>query len=333
MTKKWRAKRLLQRISLGFLIAILFAVVAHKHLSFHKDTRASVSRGSKYEQTPKQPPTNSTYGPAEKLAELQDTTINESSGLAASRTNPGIYWTHNDSGDGPFIYAFDSRGRKQGVWRVSGAQARDWEDMAAGPGPDRKRHYLYLGDIGDNSGRRSEIIVYRVAEPNISPAATGSSKKKPLETDAAEIIRLRYPDGQHNAEALLVHPVTGTLYIVIKTPLVNPGIYQAPAPLSTNGVTTMSRLGALSVPSFFGVITGGAISPDGKRVALCDYGQAYEMVLPGREAFDSIWKQSLTTIALGERKQGESITYRLDGRALLATSEQLPAPLIQVQRN
>ena len=136
----------------------------------------------------------------------------------------------------------------------------------------------------------------------------------------------------HDAEALLVHPITGTLYIVVKTPLAYPGIYQAPPPLTTNGVTTLSKIGVLNIPSLFGV-TGGDISPDGRRVAFCDYRQGFEMVLPGREPFESIWKQSLTTIALGERKQGESITYRLDGRALLATSENVPTPLIQVQRN
>ena len=308
----------------GFLIALLFAVMAHHRRLFSRDTTPTVQQ-----QTPKQLPASSTYGPPGKLAELQDTSINESSGLAASRTNPGIYWTHNDSGDGPFIYAFDSQGNKRGVWRVSGAQARDWEDMAAGPGPDRKRHYLYLGDIGDNQGRRSEIIVYRVAEPNVSQGGAVSSKAKPAMTESADIIHLRYPDGAHDAEALLVHPVTGTLYIVIKTRLAYPGVYQAPAPLATNGITTLSHIGVLNVPSLFGV-TGGAISPDGRRVALCDYAQGFEIALPGRERFESIWKQGLTTVALGDREQGESITYRLDGKALLATSEKLPTPLIQV---
>jgi hypothetical protein len=275
----------------------------------------------------------SSYGPVEKLADLQDTSIKESSGLAASHSTPGLYWTHNDSGDGPFIYAFDERGKRRGVWRVRGATARDWEDMAAGPGPEKDRHYLYIGDIGDNSGRRSEIVVYRVPEPKITRADATSSKAKPMLTDAAESIRLRYPDGPHDAEALLVHPVTGAIYIVIKTMFGNPAVYEVSASSGINGVRTLSRLGEVKVPSWFGgMITGGAISPEGRRVALCDYKQAYEIVLPNSEPFDSIWKQPLTAVALGDRKQGESITYRLDGKALLATSEGLPTPLIQVVR-
>ena len=43
----------------------------------------------------------------------------------------------------------------------------------------------------------------------------------------------------------------------------------------------MRRIGEIRVPSIFGgVVTGGSISPDGRRVALCDYFQGYEIVLP-----------------------------------------------------
>jgi hypothetical protein len=69
-------------------------------------------------------------------------------------------------------------------------------------------------------------------------------------------------------------------------------------------------------------------------VALCDYFQGYELVLPaGSKDFNDIWKQKMTGFDLGKRKQGESITYRLDGKALLATSEEKQSPLIQVIRN
>src|ERR1700741_3966146 len=81
------------------------------------------------------------YGPPTTIANIKEKSISESSGLVASRTTPGVYWTHNDSGDGPFIYAFDTRGNSRGIFRVTGAQARDWEDIAIGPGPrppDRK---------------------------------------------------------------------------------------------------------------------------------------------------------------------------------------------------
>jgi hypothetical protein len=274
------------------------------------------------------------YGPPRVLGRLDDPAINESSGLVASRANPGLYWTHNDSGDGPNIYALDEHGALRGTWRVRGASALDWEDIAAGPGPQTGVSYLYIGDTGDNEGRRSEIIVYRVKEPTIKPADSASTKLKPLVTEDTEVIRLHYPDGAHDAESLLVHPVTGDLYIVSKIPFANPIVYKAAAPLNTNGPTTLKRIAELNIPTLFGgLVTGGDISPDGLRVALCDYVDGYELVLgDARASFDQIWKQPLKAVDLGKRKQGESIAYRLDGRALLATSEGAHPPLIEVVR-
>jgi hypothetical protein len=274
------------------------------------------------------------YHTPRKLANLKDSAIRESSGLVASRTTPGIYWTHNDSGDGPFLYAFDERGQNHGVWKVNGAKAKDWEAIAAGPGPDVTKTYLYVGDIGDNGERRADIIIYRVAEPTVNAGDESSNKRKPIFTEPSELIRLRYPDGAHDAEALMVHPRTGNVYVVTKRVFGDPQVYEAAAPLTSATTTTMRHLGELDVPSLFGgIITDGAISPDGTRVVLCDYLRGYELVVRNASSdFNSIWKQPFATIDLGSRKQGEAITYRLDGRALLATSEGSSAPLLQIAR-
>lgn len=68
---------------------------------------------------------------ADRSFTIEDPRITESSGLAASRAHPGIYWTHNDSDDGPYVYAVDSRTGKtvatitmkgwasHGTWRRS----------------------------------------------------------------------------------------------------------------------------------------------------------------------------------------------------------------------
>lgn len=274
-----------------------------------------------------------TYGPATKIARIKNESITESSGLVASRTTPGAYWTHNDSGDGPFIYAFDTTGETLGTFRVTNARNFDWEDMSVGPGPEPNKSYLYIGDIGDNNDKRPEIIVYRFLEPDLKPADKTSTKTRPRATERAEAVRLKYPDGAHDAEALMVHPTSGNLYIMTKVAFKNPTVYEATAPLNANEVITLKRLGEVRVPSIFGgAITGGSVSPDGRRLALCDYFQGYELVLPAdSNNFDDIWKQKMTRFDFGKRKQGESIAYRLDGNALLATSEEDP-DLFQVER-
>lgn len=275
-----------------------------------------------------------TYGSPAKLATIKSPIVTESSGLVASRTLPGAYWTHNDSGDGPFIYAFNTRGNSLGVFRVTGANARDWEDISIGPGPQANKSYLYIGDIGDNSEARPDIVVYRVPEPDLKTANKGSTKARPLTTTPAEAIRLKYPDGKHDAETLLVHPTTGNLYIMTKVAFANPVVYVATAPLTPGKTITMKRIGEVRIPSIFGgAITGGSVSPDGRRIALCDYFAGYELVLPtGSKNFDDIWKEKMASFDLGKRKQGEAIAYRLDGNALLATSEGKEFDLIQVER-
>jgi len=315
-------------------VCLLLVVSACQRMPLPPSAEAAKPPANTRAQQKSPPKQNETYESPRKLGTLQDPAINESSGIVASRTTPGLYWTHNDSGDGPYIYAFDDRGERRGTWRVRGASARDWEDIAAGPGPQTGISYLYIGDTGDNEERRAEIIVYRVKEPTIRPDDSASTKLKPLVTDDAEAIHFRYPDGAHDAEALLVHPVTGDLYIVSKIPFANSFVYEAPAPLNTSGPTTLKRIAELKVPSLFGgLVTGGDISPHGLRVALCHYVDGYEMVLADKSApFDQIWKQPLRPLDLGKRNQGESIAYRLDGRALLATSEGVHPPLIEVVR-
>lgn len=267
------------------------------------------------------------------IARLEDASIDESSGLAASRRNPDLFWTHNDSGDDPVIFAFDRRGRRRGVWRVEGAKSRDWEDIAVGPGPERGRPYIFIGDIGDNGSRRKEIIVYRIPEPAIEAGDAQSSRSNPRLTEAADAIRMQYPDGTHDAETLMVHPSTGDIYIATKVVASSTGIYKLSAPAAGSSVNTLAFVGEVSIPGSFGaLLTGGDISPDGRRAVLCDYFGAYELQLPAAASdFDAIWKQPAVATALGIRGQGEAVCYRLDGAAILATSEGRNSPLVELE--
>jgi len=269
------------------------------------------------------------------LGILSDPDISESSGLVASRRNPGLLWTHNDSGDGPFLYCLDATIKSCGVWRVTGTDAFDWEDIAIGPGPEPgSGPYLYVGDIGDNIGQRDAIVVYRVPEPTVV-GGTAASKPAPAPTARAEALRFRYPDGPHNAEALVIHPTTGDLYVITKTPS-NATVYRATAPLDPAAITTLAPVGAIRLGTgALGpeLVTGADSSPDGRRVALATYSSGYELELPaGADRFDVIWGAHPTPVALGPRRQGESVAYRLDGGALLTTSETEPSPVQQVER-
>ena len=149
----------------------------------------------------------------------------------------------------------------------------------------------------------------------------------------AETIRLLYPDGPHDAEALLVHPMTGDLYIVIKSSE-RDSVYKAKAPLSTKAPIRLQHIADLRLPegSFLtmvvGRVTGGDISPNGRKVILCDYDRGWEAVAPNGD-FDGVWKARWQMVDLGSRPQGEAVAYRNDGKAVLATSEGEEFPLVE----
>lgn len=268
----------------------------------------------------------STAGAAARLAfgapvlrgEIVDERVEESSGLVASRRHPGRLWTHNDSDTPAVLYCVEPDGRTCGGWTVTGADNVDWEDIAAGPGPDPAEHYLYVGDIGDNVRGRTDIVVYRVVEPTVGDLVGGT-------TASATAIRLRYDDGPHDAESLAVHPDTGAIYVIVKD-LTETGVYRVRA-----GGDTLTRVGTLGL-GLFAFATGADISPDGRRVAVSTLGAGFEYTLDAGADFDTIWHLRPAPVTLPGRAQGESIAYRLDGDALFVTSEGSPSPLYEIPR-
>ncbi len=97
---------------------------------------------------------------------------------------------------------------------------------------------------------------------------------------------------------------------------------------------TLEKIADFSVPAIpNGFFTGGDISSDGKRIIICDYFSAYEIVLPeNAKNFDEIWKEKPTIVELGEREQGEAVGYSVDGKSIFATSEKKNSPIIEVKR-
>lgn len=275
------------------------------------------------------------YGSPRVIATISSNEITESSGLVASRCNKDVLWTHNDSGDEALIYAINLKGEKLGTWKVTGAKNNDWEDMATFKNA-AGQCFLYLGDIGNNERFRSEMTVYRVAEPQVSDADKNSGKKNPIATEPADALKFVYPDIRHDAETLMVHPQTGDVYVMTKSLSSASGVYKISATEAFNSdkVVTPERIGDFTVPAIpNGFLTGGEIAPDGKRIIICDYFAAYEITLPeNSKNFDDIWKQKPQKIELDERKQGEAVCYSSDEKSIYATSEKRNSPLIEVDR-
>ncbi|HYJ90290.1 MAG TPA: hypothetical protein VEV84_03205 [Pyrinomonadaceae bacterium] len=276
---------------------------------------------------------SSGFEPPRVLGHIDNPDITEASGLVVSKCQPNVFWTHNDSGDGPFIYALGPTGENLGTWRMTNAENIDWEDIAERREPDGTCR-LYIGEIGDNNLRQNVHRIYRVLEPEVTDQTKGTRQKTALPTEPAEMLDFSYADTNQNAETLVVHPVTGDVYVLTKRRKDPSGVYKI-KPLFGNGdVQVVGKVADVQVPSIpIGLLTGGDISPDGRRLALCDYVDGYELTLPnGDNNFDDIWKQEPVRIDLGPRDTGEAIAYGPDDRAIFATTENPKAPLIEVRR-
>jgi len=273
------------------------------------------------------------YEKPQVIGTITSDEIVESSGIVASKCQENVLWTHNDSGDGTFIFALNLKGEKLGTYKVKNSKNVDWEDIAAFKN-DAGECFLYIGDIGNNARSRGEFVIYMVKEPKVVEADAKTNRKNPQKTEAAESIKFEYPDSRHDAETLLVHPQTGDMYVLTKRITGASGVYKLSKNYNRNKTTQLEKIADVTVPAVpNGFLTGGDISSDGKRVVLCDYFAAYEILLPeNARNFDEIWKQKFNTIPLGERAQGEAVAYSPDGKSIFATSEKLNSPLIEVKR-
>jgi hypothetical protein len=222
----------------------------------------------------------------------------ELSGLVLSRSHPGVLWTHNDSGDRPRLLAIATNGRLLGELEVAGAENVDWEDIAAADGA------LYIGDIGDNAAQRSTVTVYRVPDRSLSGTA------------AAKRITLRYPDGAHDAEALLVDPWSEALVIATKSLDGTSRLYVS------EHLTRLRSAGRVRLGNALQV-TGGDVSADGRTVVLRTYDRVLVWTRRRGESLASTMRRRPCTAEadLLIEGQGESIALTRDGRGFYTVPE------------
>jgi hypothetical protein len=249
--------------------------------------------------------------PAKEVATLQDPRIDEASGMAVSQVHRGVVWIINDSKGGPYVYGIDATGATVARLTLANLANRDWEALAPGV-DDSGDPALWIGEIGDNDARFDSVKLYRIPEP--TELGDQQSPWRRYE--------LTYPDGAHNAEALMVDPSDGTIYVVTKEAL-GAGVYAtdgAPVPGTT---TTMRRVG--SAPMF---VTDGAISPNADQVALRTYTSLY---LYPAGSFLSGDDAGGGRFGLPSQPQGESLAYLRDGKSVLVGSEGIDTAIYEVQ--
>ncbi len=253
----------------------------------------------------------------EPTGEFQSDRLNESSGVATSLSQPGIFWTHNDSGDRARIYATNLAGTVLGRFRVRGADARDWEDIAIGPclGDENDSHCLYIADTGDNSGSRRRGTIYIVPEPVVPAAAVDGE----IRTERAHELRVRYPDGPRDIEALAVTP-EGDVLLVTKGTRGPIMLYQVPSNKTDKEsarATLVDTLPIRPARRFGNLVTAAAVSPSGRLLVVRTYTELHFFSLED----DGRWLRKGQPCWIGLRQpQGEAVDF-VDEASVVLTSE------------
>jgi hypothetical protein len=193
-----------------------------------------------------------------RAGKITDPAIPESSGIVASRKHAGVYWTHNDSGNPPTLFAITREGESIRAYEV-GAKNVDWEDVAL----DDAGH-IFIADTGNNNRNRTEVQVYRVDEPDPRANAEGNGgKPPPLRVN--DHWRLTYPDKPFDCESLFL--LDGKAYLISKN-LTGAAaeIYRFDLAAPMNRPVMLERV--TDVPLIHAPVTAADISEDGKRLAI-----------------------------------------------------------------
>jgi hypothetical protein len=249
---------------------------------------------------------------------INDPRITESSGLAVAGTGADQrLYTLNDGGTKLQVYELTAACRVTKSITAS-IDPYDVEDLARSADGT-----LWLADFGDNDHTRRTIAIELLTE-----------------TGQARLYRFAYPDGPHDAEALLLDRA-GQPYVVTKEPLGASGVYTPAGKPSTAATTPLRKVTTLR----FGptgtrggpvglvgqlLVTGGAVSPDGTRIALRTYTDAYVWRADNGDVAAALTNGKPTRIPLPPTAQGEAVTFTPDGRSLLTSTEGRPAAVHQI---
>lgn len=262
------------------------------------------------------------FGPAAKSGQIAISSLNQLSGMVASRAHPGVMYAHLDTGTGAAFYVMTVAGASLGSFALSGATATDWEDIAVGPGPTAGS-FIFVGDIGDNAARtgggnaRSEIQVYRVPEPDVDASTSVGAKT----LNDWQRLRFTYPDKAHDAETLMVDPVTGDILIITKESNGASQVLRAAGSTPADTPTVLELLATLSLPSSGqgAQAAAGDISPSGESIILRTYTAIW--LWCRASSWASTFGASPTELPSASEQQSEGLTFAADGQSWYSAGE------------
>jgi hypothetical protein len=255
--------------------------------------------------------------PGKKRCTVTDERLRELSGLVATEDGYVVINDGTTIESRKRVFFLDAKCRiSREPVRYSGNGPLDTEDLTLSP--DGKK--LWIADTGDNitsSTRRERVAVW-------SMPVDGSSQ--PV------LHRLSYPENKpHDAEALLIGD-DGKPLIITKVASGKAQIFTPSGKLRTGDTepVPMTKVGEISLPktntpnvlNTIGrvAITGAARSPDGARVVLRTYADAFEYDVSNGDIVGALTGGKPRVTPLTD-PFGEAISYTPDGKSFVTVSD------------
>ena len=282
------------------------------------------------------------FGSVRQVGQLSKSAINEASGLVASKTYTDRYWLHNDSGDSARIFAMTGTGGDRGTVNLGGISAKDFEDIAIGPGPRAGKDYLYIADFGDNGHSRATVVIHRIAEP--APPGAGRSITVPKDQIESFVYQYANPNNagktwRRNAESLIVDPRTGDLAIVEKQLSTIDGksdmgwVYRIGKGQLVEGSVIIAQPKVAIKQrrdTKYGPMTGADISPDGSMILVKNAVETFAWKRGSGQSVFAAFGAYPVTSCIAPKSVGEAIAFTANGSAFLSVTEKVNAPVNKI---
>lgn len=267
---------------------------------------------------PTVPPTDSpsaATGPCAQYAEpvqmgvIADAALTEISGMVVSRRNPDVLWVHQD--ELAVLTAISTTGATLATVTLPAATNVDWEALASGPCGEET--CLWIGEIGNNSGTREGLGVYRLIEPAALDAQA-----------TADFFGFTYPDGNHNSEAMWMDDQGRPVILTKRYDDATTHVYRYPELRDGVILEAVGVVPSGSADDGFGAaVTAADLWPTGERAIVRTYTGVFELDLSGGDITTAAW----TAVVGAAEPQGEAIAYDAGRRGFWQVSEGTQPPL------
>ena len=146
------------------------------------------------------------YGEAKQVGRLNNRSFTELSGLTQSQGQNDLFWSHNDGGNAPVLFALNRSGRLKAKLWIEQTRNRDWEDLDSFV--FEQQAYFLVADVGDNFAQRDHIQLHVIREPKLTHLASEQFETtESMESLTAPILytlQIKYKEGPRDCEAVAI---------------------------------------------------------------------------------------------------------------------------------